>query len=123
MSKLTCHCSGVEIEVNLPNPLSKVIRCNCSLCKRKGAIMTMVKPADFKIIKGQELLKLYKYHSKIAKHFFCSNCGIYTHHNPRRNPDMYGINLACIEDVNTFQLENVEINDGANHPLDKKKDG
>ena len=60
MSKLTCHCSGVEIEVNLPNPLSKVIRCNCTLCKRKGAIMTMVKPADFKIIKGQELLKLYK---------------------------------------------------------------
>lgn len=123
MTKLTCHCKSVEIEVSLPEAPSKVIRCNCSLCKRKGAIMTMVKPTDFKIIKGQSLLKLYQYHSKIAKHFFCSNCGIYTHHNPRSNPDMYGINIACIDSINTFELENVGINDGANHPLDKKKDG
>ena len=121
MKKLTCHCNGVEIEVNIPEPLEKALRCNCTLCKRKGAIMTMVKPNDFKIIKGQELLKLYQYHTKVAKHFFCSNCGIYTHHNPRSNPAMYGINLACIEGINSFKLKNVGLNDGENHPLDKNK--
>ena len=31
--------------------LEKILRCNCSLCKRKGAIMSMVKNEDFKIIK------------------------------------------------------------------------
>ena len=46
MKKLTCHCGGIEIEVNVPDPFAKVIRCNCSLCKRRGTIMTMVGPDD-----------------------------------------------------------------------------
>ena len=120
MKKLTCHCGEVEIDVNIPKPLTKVLRCNCSLCKRKGAIMTMEGPADFKIVRGQGKLKLYQYHTKVAKHYFCTICGIYTHHNPRSNPNMYGINVACLEGVDPLKLENVGVNDGANHPLDKK---
>ena len=121
MKKLTCHCGGVEIEVNVPDQPQKVTRCNCSLCKRKGTIMTMVGPEDLKIIKGKDILKLYQYHTKTAKHYFCSNCGIYTHHNPRSNPKMYGINIACLEGVETLKLNDVSINDGENHPLDQKK--
>jgi len=121
MKKLTCHCGGIEIEVNVPDPFAKVIRCNCSLCKRRGTIMTMVGPDDLKIIKGKELLKLYQFHTKTAKHYFCSNCGVYTHHNPRANPIMYGVNVACLEGVDPFELENVSVNDGVNHPLDQKK--
>ena len=121
MKKLTCHCGGVEIEVNAPDQFKKVMRCNCSLCKRKGIIMTMVGPEDLKIIKGKDLLKLYQYHTKTAKHYFCSNCGIYTHHNPRSNPKMYGINIACLEGVEPFKLSDVNVNDGKNHPLDQKK--
>lgn len=82
--------------------------------------MTMVGPADFKIVRGQGKLKLYQYHTKVAKHYFCTICGIYTHHNPRSNPNMYGINVACLEGVDPLKLENVGVNDGANHPLDKK---
>ena len=82
--------------------------------------MTMVESDNFKIIKGQECLKIYQYHTKVAKHYFCGNCGIYTHHNPRSNPAIFGINLACLDDVDTFKFENVSVNDGQNHPLDKK---
>ena len=121
MKNLTCHCGGVEIEVNVPDNFSKFIKCNCSICKRKGATMTMVSSKDFKIIKGQDLLKLYQFHSKVAKHYFCQICGIYTHHNPRSNPAIYGINLGCLEDINSLELKNVSILDGENHPLDKKK--
>ncbi len=120
MKKLICHCGTVEAQINLPDNF-KVIRCNCSICKRKGAIMSMVKNEDYKIIKGKDKLSLYQFHSKIAKHFFCSRCGIYTHHNPRINPAMTGFNVACIEDIDTFKFENVKIADGKNHPLDKKK--
>ena len=42
--------------------------------------MSVVKNENFKIVKGFDKLKLYQFHSKIAKHYFCSNCGIYTHH-------------------------------------------
>ena len=121
MKKLTCHCGGVEIEVSLPNDLKNLIRCNCSICKKRSATMAKVGPNDFKIIKGKELLKLYQFHTKVAKHYFCSVCGIYTHHNPRSDPSGYGINVACLENVNPFDLKDIPVNDGINHPLDKNK--
>jgi len=119
MKKLKCHCGLIEAEINITN-IDKTIKCNCSICKRKGAVMSMVKNEDFKIIKGKENLKLYKFHSKIAKHYFCNNCGIYTHHNPRSNPLLTGFNLGCLDEIDTFELNDIQINDGKNHPLDKK---
>ena len=82
--------------------------------------MTMVKNEVFKIIKGEKKLTLYQFHTKVAKHYFWSNCGIYTHHNPRSNPSMTGFNLGCLDDIDTFNLDNISIIDGNNHPLDKK---
>ena len=120
MKKLKCHCGAVEAEINVPENLEKVLKCNCSLCKRKGAVMSMVKNDDFKIIKGEDKLSLYKFHTKVANHYFCSICGIYTHHNPRINPAMTGFNLGCIDDIDTFKFNDVLIIDGQNHPLDKK---
>ena len=120
MKKLTCHCKQIEAEINIPDSLEKVLKCNCSMCKRKGAIMAMVKNEDFKITKGQDKLKLYQFHTKVAKHYFCSNCGIYTHHNPRSNTAMTGFNVGCLDEIDTFKLTDVFINDGHNHPLDKK---
>jgi hypothetical protein len=122
MKNLSCHCNAVKAEINLPQEnFSKLIRCNCSMCKRKGAIMSMVKNEEFKIIKGEEKLKLYQFHTKAAKHFFCSICGIYTHHNPRSNPAMTGFNVGCIDGVDIFKFEKISVNDGYNHPLDKKE--
>ena len=120
MKKLRCHCGKIEAEVNLPNKIEKILRCNCSICKRKGAVMTLVKNENFKIIKGFDKLKIYQFHTKVAKHYFCGNCGIYTHHNPRSNPNMTGFNLACIDEFDTSKFEDIQILDGANHPLDKK---
>ena len=120
MKKLKCHCGAIKAEINVSENLEKIVRCNCSLCKRKGALMSMVKNEDFKLIKGSENLSLYQFHTNVAKHFFCSICGIYTHHNPRSNPAMTGFNLGCIEDLDTFTLKNILIIDGHNHPLDKE---
>ena len=96
MKKLTCHCGGVEIQARIPETgFKKLMRCNCSLCKRRGYIMTPVDPKNFRIIKGQDLLTLYQYHTKVAEHYFCSKCGIYTHTNPRSNHDkVYMINVG-----------------------------
>ena len=120
MKKLKCHCGEVEAEIYIEGDLAKIIKCNCSICKRRNAVMSMVKNEDFKIVKGEDKLKLYQFHSKVAKHYFCSNCGIYTHHNPRANPAMTGFNLGCIDEINTFDLKDVAVNDGQNHPLDKQ---
>ena len=116
---LSCHCKKVRIQINLPvSP--KLVRCNCSICKRKGAIMTMIEPDGFKILAGADFIKKYKFHTKAASHFFCSNCGIYTHHNPRRNPSLYGVNVGCLEDFNFTDNQEIKIIDGKNHPMDEK---
>ena len=120
MKKLKCHCGAIEAEINITENFEKLLRCNCSICKRKGAVMSMVKNEDFKIKNGESKLTLYQFHSKVANHYFCSICGIYTHHNPRSNPTMTGFNLGCLDDVDTFKLKDILINDGNNHPLDKK---
>lgn len=118
MKKLRCHCGSVEAEINV-SEFDKILRCNCSICKRKSAIMSMVTNENFKIIKGENRLKIYQFHTKVAKHYFCSNCGIYTHHQRRSNPTQYGFNVACLEGVNPFELENVPVKDGVNHPADR----
>ena len=98
MKKLKCHCGAVEGEVNVPEKgFEKVMRCNCSICKRKGYIIGVVGSNDFKIIKGEDFLKLYQLKTKTDQHFFCKVFGIHTHNRPRINPKIFGINIACVD--------------------------
>ncbi|ASG67997.1 aldehyde-activating protein [Francisella halioticida] len=116
----TCHCSAIELELYLPNGLENLRRCNCSICSRKGAIVGSVLLDNLKIIKGQEKLTKYTFGTHTAEHYFCSVCGIYTHHKRRSNPNQYGINIACIDGVNIDKVKDVEYLDGKNnHPADK----
>ena len=121
MEKLNCHCGQIEIEVNLTKGLEDLYRCNCSMCKRKGAISTVIDKKDLKVTKGEELLKFYQFNTNVAKHYFCSECGIYTHHNPRSAPTMTGFNLGCIDEVDVANLKDITLIDGQNHPMDQKK--
>ena len=50
MEKLNCHCGQIEIEVNLTKGLEDLYRCNCSMCKRKGAISTVIDKKDLKVL-------------------------------------------------------------------------
>lgn len=117
--KASCHCGAVEFEVHLPNGIDDPRRCDCSICRRRGAIAASVALKDFRIIKGAEVLKLYQFNTMTARHYFCSICGIYTHHQRRSNPDQFGFNLACLEGVNPFDLGEVPTYDGINHPSDR----
>jgi hypothetical protein len=85
----------------------------------RGAISVSVPLDGLKVTKGVELLTLYQFNTMTAKHYFCSRCGIYTHHRRRSNPDQYGVNLACLEGVNPYDLKDVPIFDGINHPSDQ----
>ena len=117
--KSTCHCGAVELEISLPDGIVDPRRCNCSICRRKGAIVGSVPLADIKIVKGEDKLGLYQFDTKEAEHYFCRVCGIYTHHRRRSNPHQYGINLGCLEGVDPNLIDGVTVYDGANnHPSD-----
>lgn len=117
----TCHCGAVELEIQLPEGIVDPRRCNCSICRRKGAIVASVPLAGLKVVKGENKLKLYQFDTREAEHYFCSVCGIYTHHKRRSNPNQYGINVACLEGVDPSLLDGIKTYDGAgNHPSDRK---
>lgn len=117
--KLTCHCGAVELEVKLSDGLNTARRCDCSFCRRRGAIAASAPLDGIKIIKGADKLTLYQWGSKTARHYFCSVCGIYTHHQRRSNPNEYGVNIAALEGVNPRDLGEIKWVDGINHPSDR----
>ncbi|GAA3955913.1 GFA family protein [Allohahella marinimesophila] len=117
--KGSCHCGLVQFEVNLPDGLKDLSRCNCSICSRRGAIVTSVPLEDFRITKGEDVLTLYQFNTKVAKHYFCSNCGIYTHHQRRSNPQLFAVNIACLKGVRPFELDDIPTTDGINHSSDR----
>lgn len=119
--RLTCHCGAVEIQVQLSDGLNTMRRCDCSFCARRGAIAASAPLDGIKIIKGKDVLSLYQFGSRTAQHFFCSICGIYTHHRRRSNPNEYGVNVAALDGINPRQLGTIEWFDGVNHPSDAAK--
>jgi hypothetical protein len=114
----SCHCGNVLLELSLPSGIVEPRRCNCSMCRRKGAIVAFVDLAGIHLVKGQDHLRIYQFNSKTAKHYFCCNCGIHTHHQRRSNPNQYAYNVGCLENVNPFDLDNILLSNGLNHPLD-----
>ena len=122
MKKLTCHCGEVEIQINLKKEINELMRCNCSMCKRKGTMVTTINKNDLKVVKGKDKIKTYQFNTNVAKHHFCSECGTHTHNLRRSDPNTFGINLGCIDEIKPnelFQLKTF-INDGQNHIKDRK---
>ena len=117
--RASCLCGAVVLELHLPNGIVDPRRCDCSMCRRRGAIVASVPLAGIRVVQGQESLRLYEFNTHTAKHYFCSQCGIYTHHQRRSNPAEFGYNVGCLEGVNPFELGPVPTNDGVNHPADR----
>lgn len=117
--KASCHCGAVELEIDLPDGIVDPRRCNCSMCRRKGAVMASATLDAIRIVKGEDVLRLYQFNTNTARHYFCSNCGIYTHHQRRSDPNEYGFNVGCLEGVDPYDIPDVPTGDGVNHPADQ----
>ncbi|ACJ31195.1 Glutathione-dependent formaldehyde-activating, GFA [Shewanella piezotolerans WP3] len=115
----SCHCGAVKLSLNLPQGVTDLRRCDCSMCRRRGTIVTSAELDGLEVVSGNDKLSLYQFNTFTAKHYFCSICGIYTHHQRRSNPNQFGVNVACIDGVNPYELTNVAMPDGVNHPADR----
>ncbi len=113
LRRSSCHCGAVELEIRFDRGLENLRRCDCSLCRRKGAIMASVPLDAVRVIKGESELACYRWNTMVAEHYFCRTCGIYTHHRRRSDPTQYGINIACVEGVDPFAYGEVPIGGGS----------
>lgn len=118
--RASCHCGAVVLELDLPDGIVDPRRCDCSICRRKGAIAASVPVSALRVVEGADSLTLYQFNTRTAKHYFCAVCGIYTHHRRRSNPGEYAYNVGCLEGVDPFELGEVPTLDGVNHPSDRQ---
>ena len=117
-----CHCGKVKFSINCE--LKELRRCNCTLCKRKGTVMTFVEVKDLQIKSGSEQLTKYQYHTKVAEHFFCKICGINTHNKRRTNPNAFGVNVGCLDGFDMSWIQNVsDFTNGQEFTLENQKQG
>jgi hypothetical protein len=113
--KGSCHCGRVrfEIEANIDH----VRVCDCSICKKRGALNHRIPKENLKLLTPWEDLVLYQWGSKTAKDFFCPTCGILPFRHPSdptseeilegaKPFDGWAVNVRCLEGVN---LESIPI--------------
>ena len=58
-----CHCGAVELELTLPDGIVEPRRCDCSMCRRRGAIVASVPLSGIRIVRGQDVLRLYQFNT------------------------------------------------------------
>ncbi|MES9851538.1 MAG: GFA family protein [Candidatus Thiodiazotropha sp. L084R] len=102
----SCHCGAVRFSYQ-GQKIERGLRCNCSICQRKGALMSpeAIPPEHFSYESDEGALECYQFGSKTARHYFCNRCGIYTFHVTVRMPGHFRVNLGCIEGVDPLSLE------------------
>jgi hypothetical protein len=92
----SCHCGAVCFEIE--TEVAELTTCDCSICRRKNALMVKVHESRFSLLRGEQSLTEYQFHTGTARHFFCKVCGIYPFHRKRVTPDNFGINVMCLHD-------------------------
>jgi len=98
----SCHCGRVVFEFD--GDVGLGIECNCSICRKKGAIWHGVIDAHFRILTGESDLGLYQFGTMTAKHYFCRTCGVNPFGHPRIDPAKWVVNLRCVDDINISGL-------------------
>jgi hypothetical protein len=99
-----CHCGHVRYEVE--TDLARVLSCNCSICQKRGALLTFVKAPQFKLLAGADDLTDYQFNKKIIHHLFCRTCGVGSFARGRApdGTEMVAVNVRCLDDVDLAEL-------------------
>ena len=99
-----CHCGRVRFEVIAPANID-VAECNCSICAKSGFLHLIVPAERFKLLSGGDALSTYTFNTGVAKHTFCSVCGVKPFYRPRSNPDGWSVNARCLDEETRPQLD------------------
>jgi hypothetical protein len=99
-----CHCGRVRFSFR-SEAITTGKRCNCSICVRKGAVMSSkyIPAHDFTPHQNLDDMHDYRWNDKMVNHLFCKSCGIYPYHGGSE----YGfrVNLGCVEGLDPLSLD------------------
>jgi hypothetical protein len=92
----SCHCGRIAFEVETAERVT-VQECNCSICSKTAFLHLIVPKSKFRLLRGEDALRLYTFNTGVAKHYFCTTCGVKPFYIPRSNPDGIDINVRCLD--------------------------
>jgi hypothetical protein len=100
-----CHCGRVRYEVE--SDLATLISCNCSICQKRGLMLTFVPQSKFHLLSGEDALTDYQFNKKAIHHAFCATCGVEsfaTGGKPGGEP-MVAVNVRCLDGIDAAELK------------------
>jgi len=103
----SCHCGTTKFEVDAD--IDNVRVCDCSICRKRGAVIFRVDKDSLRMHTPMEALNTYQWHTKTATDYFCPNCGILPFRHPRTAPEMWAINVRCIEEIDIASIPRDEV--------------
>ena len=112
MLRGACHCTAVRFEIlELP---AWVLDCNCTLCRRYGAIWAYPKPDSVKFVSGAEATHTYSWGDRVLAFHRCKECGCLTHTMAldKDPPRVFNINVRMIPTLDPTRVRLVQVNNG-----------
>jgi hypothetical protein len=75
------------------------------MCTKKGFVHLIVPLAQFELLSGRENLSTYTFNTGVAKHTFCTTCGIHPFYTPRSDPDKVDVNVRCLDGIDLATIK------------------
>jgi hypothetical protein len=115
MYTASCHCGAIRLEMQ--RKPRKLTQCNCSICRRYGALWAYFQRKSVHVRVSGDRLKSYSWLNERFDFYHCGECGCVTHYERRdRRPDgsdMSGVNLRNIDDPGLISHLPIRLLDGA----------
>ena len=93
----TCHCGAIRIYVRRVS--RTLTSCNCSICRRYGALWAYYAAGAVRIEAPRGGLSKYSWKRRIRAYYRCRRCGCVTHYRYRekRRDTIVAVNAANFE--------------------------
>ena len=77
MLHASCHCGAVRLQI--ARKPRRLIDCNCSICRRYGALWTYYTKKTLRIIREPDAVFAYVWGHGTIAFYHCKSCGCLTH--------------------------------------------
>lgn len=100
-----CHCGAVRYTVTTEE-ITNAIACNCSICSKRGWLLTFVPASAFTLNAGEDMLTDYQFNKKMVHHLFCKTCGTasFGRGSDGKGNEMVALNVRCLDDFDVNAL-------------------
>ncbi|MBS0376747.1 MAG: GFA family protein [Proteobacteria bacterium] len=97
MIEARCHCGAISVRV--PGLPSHLIDCNCSICRKNGALWALYAVAEIEVAAAPGAIAEYVWGKRTIRTVHCQVCSATTHWLPViPDPDARGgVNLRHVD--------------------------